>query len=158
MIMFVLLTDHFPSAPVRLRPVKVLVYSVNDWFKVEPLWAKLADSSPHSSFYLSTDWTAAWIETFGELLQPEILVFEEEAVAVGACLLVKSAERRGPFRVRRVYLNTGGEDLADRSAMEFNSVLCRAGCEQGIVEALGGYLRTWNGMNSRSRAFARVQL
>ncbi|MGA7924668.1 MAG: GNAT family N-acetyltransferase [Candidatus Sulfotelmatobacter sp.] len=142
MIMSVLLSDHFPSTSVSARRVKVLVYSVKDWFKVEPLWAKLADSSPYSSFYLSADWTAAWIETFGNLLQPDILVFEEEAVAVGACLLVKSTERRGPFHVRRVYLNTGGEDLGDRSAMEFNSVLCRAGCEQGIAETLGAYLRT----------------
>jgi len=140
--MFALLSDSLPSTSEHLRRVRVLVYSVNDWSKVEPLWAKLADSSPYSSFYLSTDWTAAWIEVFGDLLQPEILVFEEEAVAVGACLLVKSTERRGPFEVRRVYLNTGGEDLADRSAMEFNSVLCQAGHELGIAEALGAHLRT----------------
>jgi CelD/BcsL family acetyltransferase involved in cellulose biosynthesis len=135
------LSDSISSARVRLRPVKVLVYSAKDWPKVEAVWAKLAESSPHSSFYLSTDWTAAWIEVFGDLLRPEILVFEEDAVAVGACLLVNSTERRGPFRVRRVYLNAGGEDLADRGEIEFNSVLCSAGSEQVIAEALGAYLR-----------------
>jgi len=139
--MSALLSDTLPNTSVCFRRVKVLVYSVKDWSKVQPLWAELADSSPDSSFYLSTHWMAAWIEIFGASLQPEILVFEEEAVAVGACLLVNRAERRGPFRVRRVYLNAGGEDLADRCAMEFNGVLCRAGCEQGIAEALGAHLR-----------------
>jgi hypothetical protein len=102
---------------------------------------QLAESSPYSSFFLSADWTAAWLEIFGDLLQPEILVFEARGEAVGACLLVERTERRGPFRVRRVYLNTGGEDPTERSSMEFNNILCRSGWEQGVAAALGAQLR-----------------
>jgi hypothetical protein len=107
-----LLSSSLPSTAANLGHVTLSVYSIKDWPQVEPLWVKLADSSPYSSFYVSAEWTGSWLEIFGELLQPQILVFEEQGVAVGACLLVKSTERRGPFRTRRIYLNTGGEDLA----------------------------------------------
>jgi len=109
---------------------------------VAPLWSELWRSSPYCSVYLSPHWIAAWLETFAALLPVEILVFEEGAAAVGACLLVSSSERRGPFRIRRIYLNTGGGPPADRSMMEFNNLLCRAGFEQKIARALGAHLRS----------------
>jgi CelD/BcsL family acetyltransferase involved in cellulose biosynthesis len=137
-----LLSGGLTKSSAHPQRVRVVVYTARDWSKVGPLWGNLADNSPYSSFYLSADWIAAWLEVFADSLRPEILVFEEESTPVGACLLVKTVERRGPFRVRRIYLNTGGEDLADRAAMEFNSVLCLAGCEQPVAESLGAYLRT----------------
>lgn len=103
---------------------------------------QLAESSPYSSFFLSADWTAAWLEIFGDLLQPKILVFEAGGEAVGACLVVERTERRGPFQVRRVYLNASGEDPADRSSIEFNNILCRSGWEQEVAAALGAQLGT----------------
>jgi Acetyltransferase (GNAT) domain len=134
------LSSSLPSTAANLGHVTLSVYSIKDWPQVEPLWVKLADSSPYSSFYVSAEWTGSWLEIFGELLQPEILVFEEQGVAVAACLLVKSTERRGPFRTRRIYLNTGGEDPADRGTIEFNSLLCSPGYEQAIAKALGIHL------------------
>ena len=107
---------------------------------MEPLWVKLADNSPYSSFYLSAEWMGSWLEIFGELLQHQILIFEEQGVVVGACLLVKSNRRQGPFRVRRIYLNTGGEDPADRGTAEFNGLLCSPGYEQAIAKALAAHL------------------
>jgi len=134
------LSSSLPSTAANLGHVTLSVYSIKDWPQVEPLWVKLADSSPYSSFYVSAEWTGSWLEIFGELLQPQILVFEEQGVAVAACLLVKSTERRGPFRTRRIYLNTGGEDPADRGTIEFNSLLCSPGYEQAIAKALGIHL------------------
>jgi len=122
--------------------IAVSVHQARDWSQVAPLWAELWRSSPYSSVYLSPHWIAAWLETFADLLPAEILVFEEGGAAVGACLLVASSERRGPFRVRRIYLNAGGGPPADRSMMEFNNLLCRAGFEQKIARALGAHLRS----------------
>lgn len=116
--------------------VKIAVYTAQQWPDVEPLWKQVQESSPHASFFLSTDWIAAWLETFGDLLRPEILVFEANREVVGTCLLVAKTEPRGPFWVRRIYLNTGGEDRLDRSLVEFNSLLCRSGWEQAVAAAL----------------------
>jgi CelD/BcsL family acetyltransferase involved in cellulose biosynthesis len=120
----------------------VSVYQAGDWPQVAPLWTELSRSSPYSSVYLSTHWIAAWLEMFADSLPAEILVFRQGGAAVGACLLVACCERRGPFRVRRIYLNTGGGPPADQPMVEFNNLLCRAGFEQKIAQALGAHLRS----------------
>ena len=134
------MSSSLPTTAAHLGNVTLSVYSLKDWPRVEPLWVKLADSSPYSSFYLSAEWMGSWLEIFGELLQPQILVFEQQGVGVGACLLVKSNQRRGPFRVRRIYLNSGGEDPADRGTAEFNGLLCSPGYEQAIAKAMSAHL------------------
>jgi CelD/BcsL family acetyltransferase involved in cellulose biosynthesis len=134
------LSDRVP----RVEPagVEVHVYCAQDWPKIEPIWKDIDQASPYSSFYLSPDWTSAWIEIFGERLQPQILVFKSSELSVGACLLVGADERRGPFRVRRLYLNSGGGNPSDRTLMEFNSLLCREGWENSVAAALWQHLRT----------------
>ena len=122
--------------------VTIQRYFLEDWPRIAPLWAVLADNSPYSSFYLNEDWTSVWLEIFGESVRPEILVFEAERVPIGVCLLVHDVERRGPFRVSRVYLNTGAGTCGVRPFMEFNSLLCIAGWEEKIAAALGEHLRS----------------
>jgi hypothetical protein len=125
---------------------KLSIYQSNQWPEVVKLWAELDEVSPYSSFYLSTEWTTAWLQVFGQLLRPEILVFQHENTAVGICLLVRSTERRGPFDIERIYLNTVGGDTTDRTLMEFNNLLCRAGCEENTSKALAAHLqsREWD--------------
>lgn len=134
------LAGHDSSPPPKFP--KLSVYQTQQWPEVSKLWAELDEVSPYSSFYLSTEWTTVWLEVFGEVLQPEILVFENEERATGMCLLVPSTERRGPFRVKRIYLNTVGGDIEDRTLMEFNNLLCRAGWEEKNVGALAAYLQS----------------
>ena len=121
---------------------KLSIYQTHQWPEVAKLWAELDEVSPYSSFYLSTEWTTAWLEVFGEVLQPEILVFEHENITTGICLLVRSTERRGPFHVKRIYLNTVGGDIADRTLMEFNNLLCRTGWEENVAKALAAHLQS----------------
>ena len=122
------------------NPISVRVYAGADWPRIAPVWTKLAEISPHRSFYLSVEWVAAWMEVFGERLQAQILVFDEQGEEVGVCLLIRTVERHGPFRVSRIYLNTGGEPQSDRTFMEFNNILCLRGKEEGIAAALGTHL------------------
>jgi CelD/BcsL family acetyltransferase involved in cellulose biosynthesis len=134
------LAGHDSSPPSNFP--KLSVYQIQQWPEVAKLWTELDEVSPYSSFYLSTEWTTAWLEVFGEVLQPEVLVFEHEQTATGICLLVRSTERRGPFRVKRIYLNTVGGDIEDRTLMEFNNLLCRAGWEEKNTKALAAYLQS----------------
>jgi CelD/BcsL family acetyltransferase involved in cellulose biosynthesis len=128
------------------RKLKTLSRPASAWPSVAPLWAELTRSSPHASFFLSPDWVDAWLEAFGAQLAPEIVVFESDGQAVATCLLVSRTERVGPFAVRRLYLNTAGEDSADSACVEYNGFLCRAGWEDKAVEALGAHLmsREWD--------------
>lgn len=141
--MFASLNNGLIEAPPRSGSgdVKICAHQLKDWPQIAPLWDVMAENSPYSSFYLSEDWTSIWLEVFGESLNPRILVFEVDAVPVGVCLLVEDAVRRGPFRVSRVYLNTGAGTSGERPFMEFNSLLCIAGWEEKIATALGDYLR-----------------
>jgi CelD/BcsL family acetyltransferase involved in cellulose biosynthesis len=121
---------------------KISVYRIHQWPEIAKYWAELDEVSPYSSFYLSIEWTTAWLEVFGQLLQPEILVFEDANTAIGICLLVRTSEWRGPFRVKRIYLNTVGGDVADRTLMEFNNRLCRRGWEEKTSKALAAHLQS----------------
>lgn len=132
-----------PSVPVpaAAKPLTVSVYPASDWPRLAADWEELTEISPYRSFYLSTDWITAWLQVFADTVKPQILFFEQAGEKVGACLLTRAVDWRGPFRVSRLYLNTGGEHIADRTLMEFNSLLCRRGREQAVAQALWGYLR-----------------
>lgn len=122
--------------------VAVSVYGAEDWPEIASVWSELEGISPYGSFYLSADWAAAWMEVFGKLLRPQILVFEQNSAKIGICLLTSSVEQRGPFGIRRIYLNTGGERIAERTMMEFNNILCCPGKEDAVARALWRYLRS----------------
>ncbi|MBV8759297.1 MAG: GNAT family N-acetyltransferase [Deltaproteobacteria bacterium] len=104
------------------------------------IWSALADSSRHSIFLLPES-VEVWLETFGEELDPTILIFREpDRTPIGACLLIRRTMRKGPFLLRRVYLNTAGEDDADSACIEFNEFVCKPGHEPAIALALRAYL------------------
>lgn len=115
-------------------------YSPTVWARVAPHWATLFDASPEASFFLSVEWVETWLETFGALLRSRVLVFEDGADVVGACLLTARSDRQGPFPVRSLYLNTAGEDSGESVCVEFNALLCRPGAETVVTAALAEYL------------------
>lgn len=127
-------------------PITVSVHGASDWPSLAPIWADLARTSPHSSFYLSAEWIAAWLEVFVGSIPFQLLKFDEQGRTVAVCLLTCMLESRGPFRLLRIYLNSGGEPVAERTLMEFNNILCVSGKEEMVAEALGHYLSnmTWD--------------
>src|SRR5215207_1451419 len=92
----------------------------SDWPRVADAWAALAARSPHATFFVSPEWVSTWLESFGQILQPVLLVMRERRDVVGMCLLVRRTERRGPFAIRRVYLNACGEHDRDSACTEFD--------------------------------------
>jgi CelD/BcsL family acetyltransferase involved in cellulose biosynthesis len=111
-----------------------------EWSTFASAWAGLVDRSPHATFFVSSDWIETWLESFGAGLNPALLVFRNHEQIVGMCFLVRRTERKGPFTIRRVYLNTSGEDDADSPCTEFQTLLCEPGHEAGVAEALRDYL------------------
>jgi len=128
---------------IKARP-DVEIHPIDAWPSVRSTWTELALDSPHTSFFLTVDWVETWIQTFGELLKPDILLFRAQGRPVAACLLVRKCEKRGPFTVRRIYLNTAGEDERDNTTVEFNTVLCLAGWEEAVAVVLAEHLQQQN--------------
>jgi CelD/BcsL family acetyltransferase involved in cellulose biosynthesis len=130
---------HVPATRVIARQPRLSVssYEPDEWRRIEPVWTELAKSSPHSSFYLSSDWIAAWLDVFGDTVNSRLLVFREGEHNIGVCLLTHGNGRRGPFSVQRMYLNTGGEPKGDGTLMEFNNILCSHGKEESVAKLLG---------------------
>ncbi len=110
------------------------------WARWSPVWAGLAQGSASAGFFLGPHWIESWMEAFGALLQPRILVFRRDDAVAGICLIVSRRQRRGPIPVRCLYLNAAGEDEADETCLEYNGLLCRPDDRAAVVTALGDWL------------------
>ena len=116
-----------------------------EWPRWSAAWSQL-HAAAEGSFFLTADWVETWLDVFGPVLQPRILVFSEAdpatARAVGICLLSIQSHKVGPLSVRRAYLNTAGEAEADEACSEDNALLCLPGAEEAVASALSAYLQT----------------
>jgi CelD/BcsL family acetyltransferase involved in cellulose biosynthesis len=125
------------------------------WPEWSQLWSELAASCPERSFFLSPEWIESWLEVFGPVTEPSLLVFRGDRAnsrdAVGICLLGSRRERCGPIPVRRAYLNTAGEDEADEACAEYNATLSRKGWELPVAAALWAHLKllSWDEFEAR---------
>jgi CelD/BcsL family acetyltransferase involved in cellulose biosynthesis len=129
------------SAPTWYRSVSTTtadfrVYPHTEWENLKAVWAAVYASAPGRSFFVGPEWTDCWMGIFGSILKPEILVFETDGRPIGAALLIRRREHRGPIPVHRCYLNTAGEDLAESPYLEFNDLVCRPGTENAIAHKL----------------------
>ena len=110
------------------------------WSEFAPTWERIHSASPDASFFLSRAWVDCWLHTFGEALSPNLLAFVKNGNVVGCCLLVWRSEWYRGIPLRRVYLNCAGENDADSTCIEYNSVLSQPDCADQVAEALAGFL------------------
>ena len=97
---------------------------------------------PDATFFVSREWVSCWLETFGDELNPDLLLFVQQGEVIGCCLLVwRTAWVRG-IPLRRVYLNCAGENDADSTCIEYNSLLHLPGCAGPVARALASFLQT----------------
>jgi CelD/BcsL family acetyltransferase involved in cellulose biosynthesis len=136
-------TPQVVTMPAMLT-LEILTYS--DWAGVSPEWTELEREASNATFFVSEKWVGAWLSVFGEQLRPEILLFRAGTTLVGACLLVTRWRWRGPVPVRRLVLNTAGEDDADSPWVEFNTLLCRDGWENSVASTVAAHIlkREWD--------------
>jgi len=110
------------------------------WTEVASVWKQLERDSHYATFFVSQGWVESWLTTFAAVMPVEIVIVRAGSVAVAACLVVRRLRRHGPFRVRRLFLNTSGEDPGDSPYIEFNNLLCLAGWEKCVCRALYDYI------------------
>jgi len=128
--------------------LKVSVQNLNwhQWHEFAPTWERIHELCPDASFFLSREWVDCWLATFGAELNPDLLVFVRADEVVGCCLLVWRTQWVRGIPLRRVYLNCAGEDEADSTCIEYNSLLAVPDCAEDVAEALGDFLcnRSWD--------------
>ena len=102
--------------------LQIMPFSTRLWSRIESEWDSLLVRCQSSSAFMSSAWMQRWLIVFGETMRPDTLVWRDDrGVAVAVCLVTIRRERRGPFTVRRAYLNATGEHLV---ASEHNVILC----------------------------------
>jgi len=138
------LIPRVPPAAAGGRMHRELAVESHDWMRwpeVAPVWSALASACAQPSFFLAPEAVEVWLDVFGPVLSPSIVLFrDDELTVVGAAILVRRTVRKGPFEVRRVYLNTAGEDDADSACIEFNGLVCRPGYEPALARALRAHI------------------
>jgi CelD/BcsL family acetyltransferase involved in cellulose biosynthesis len=123
--------------------IRVESHPATAWPAWSAAWGALAAASNPGSFFLTREWVEAWLEVFGPSTRARIVVFHEDAGPpdpAGLCILAFRADRRGPFVLRRAYLNTAGEAETDEACQEYNALLCQPGMEDAVASALATHL------------------
>jgi hypothetical protein len=116
------------------------------WPTLAPTWERIHNMCPDASFFVSREWVGCWLSTFGEDLNPDLLTFVRGGDVVGCCLLVWRTVWVGGIPLRRAYLNCAGENEADKTYIEYNSLLCCPDCGECVARALASFLkkRRWD--------------
>ncbi len=123
------------------REVIVESHDWTTWQSLATAWSSLASECDQPTLFLTPEAVETWLQVFGDQLRPTMLLFKSRGgELVGACIVVRRTERKGPFFVRRVYLNTAGEDESDSPCIEYNELLCKPGYASAIATTLRSYL------------------
>jgi hypothetical protein len=123
---------------------KISVHRSNwhQWSTLAPTWERIHNMCPDASFFLSREWVNCWLETFGEDLNPDLMMFVSNGNVVGCCVLVWRTQWVRGIPLRRVYLNCAGENESDSTCVEYNSLLSLPNYAELVAKALGTFLRT----------------
>jgi hypothetical protein len=125
----------------RRRDLDIESHDWTRWPELATVWSAVAGACAHTSFFLMPEAVDAWLDVFGPRLHPSILLFrDDQRSVVGAAILVRRTIRKGPFAIRRIYLNTAGENDSDSACLEFNGLLCWPGYEPAVARALRAHI------------------
>lgn len=115
--------------------------ALSAWPAVRESWARLHAEQRLPTIFLSEAWVDCWLSVYGPTLQPDLWALRRDNEVIGAALLVRRTERRGPVRLRCIHLNTAGEG-DDSVTTEHNTVLAKPDCQDVVWRELARILHT----------------
>jgi CelD/BcsL family acetyltransferase involved in cellulose biosynthesis len=88
------------------------------------LWRDLERRASNVPLAVSSQWTAAWLHHFGDLVEARVAIAEMEGRVCGLALLARSREQRvGPLRLATCHVGTAGEPASESVCVEYNGLL-----------------------------------
>lgn len=119
--------------------LQVIPFTTQLWSVIGSDWDALLLRCRSSSAFMSSAWIRRWLAVFGDTMRPDTLIWRDgNGAVVAICLLTIRRERRGPFTVRRAYLNATGEHQV---ASEHNIILCFPDCASFVSASVIAYVR-----------------
>jgi hypothetical protein len=104
---------------LEVRAASERLFALGEWQSLE---SRLNDVPLACSF----DWTAAWLDAFGDLAPHWFVLAKDAASAqtLGICLVTRGVQQKdGPVAVRSLHLGTAGEPDTDSVCVEYNDLL-----------------------------------
>jgi len=104
---------------LEVRAANERLFALGEWQSLE----SRVNDVPLAS---SSDWTAAWLDTFGDLVPHWFLLAKDTTSdqTVGICLVTRGVQQKdGPVPVSSLHLGTAGEPEADSVCVEYNDLL-----------------------------------
>jgi CelD/BcsL family acetyltransferase involved in cellulose biosynthesis len=123
------------------RETSLVLHSLGERENFLAAWGRLHRRSPVSNFFISAEWCAAWLDTFGPQLQPEMYSLRSGAEERACWMLVRRTAGWHGIPFRRVYVNTAGEDEADSPCVEYSSIVCDPEFQEEAMRAVWETIR-----------------
>lgn len=122
------------SVTLDVRPAAERDFVLATWKQLE---ARVGDRG----IACSADWTAAWIEAYGDLVPHRFVLARNGETLVAACLVCEGVEQfDGPLSVKSLHVGTAGEPDSMSACVEYNRLMVDPAFEAEFVQALVGYL------------------
>ncbi|GAB1342511.1 GNAT family N-acetyltransferase [Gemmatimonas sp.] len=81
------------------------------------------------------------MDTFANrFLCHQLIVRDSNDDIIGSSLVVLRKDKRAVLPLRRLFLNTAGEDDADNTVVEYNAVLCASEHAEAVHDAIAAYI------------------
>ncbi|MHC4878684.1 MAG: GNAT family N-acetyltransferase [Planctomycetota bacterium] len=134
-----------PVSPASGTRLSLDVREASDRMFALAEWQSLETRLGSVPLMCSTDWTAAWLDAFGDLIPHSFVLARESSTenVVGACLVTRGvAQKDGPLPIRTLHLGTAGEPDADSVWVEYNDLLVEPAAREAFCEELRQYLQS----------------
>lgn len=104
-------------------------------------WRTLEQRVRDDSIACSADWTAAWLDAYGDLVPHRFVLAKNNDVTVGLCLICEGVEQQdGPLSVKSLHVGTAGEPDSISACVEYNRLLVEPSFADSFTELLVDYL------------------
>lgn len=104
-------------------------------------WKQLEARVGERGIACSADWTAAWLEAFGDLVPHRFVLGRAGEAVVAACLVCEGVEQTdGPLSVKSLHIGTAGEPDSMSACVEYNRLLVEPQHEAAFVQLLVEFL------------------
>lgn len=128
--------NKFPVLPPEILCVQRHIRALDNQGDFPDWWDPLHKAACNEVVFLSTDWVATWLQTYGARFDGKWIWWTYSGEVIGGCLILIKPIRIGALFFRTLFLNASGATLERSPLAECNDVLCLEGFKDVIANDL----------------------